>query len=122
VGLTGDAAGLTEGLTDDRLWSNLNVTNPPFRHAPGSLPGAIALVAGTTVGLPVTHGLPHGAVCDPAVDPRLETTWVQPLHPHTCKLISRFFKTFAKLCQNFAFERSGVVPLPRGGALQVESS
>jgi len=36
--------------TTPRLWSNLNVQQAPFRHAPGSLPGAIALVAGTTVG------------------------------------------------------------------------
>ena len=34
----------------ERLWSNLNLTKQPFRHEPGSLPGAIALVAGTTVG------------------------------------------------------------------------
>jgi len=29
-----------------RLWSNVNVTQGTFRHEPGSLPGAIALVAG----------------------------------------------------------------------------
>ena len=38
-------------MSTERLWSNLNVTNQGnFRHEPGSLPGAIALVAGTTVG------------------------------------------------------------------------
>lgn len=43
-------AGASSAAASERLWSNLNVAKEPFRHEPGSLPGAIALVAGTTVG------------------------------------------------------------------------
>lgn len=44
------SAAATTTTSNDRLWSNLDMTQTPFRHEPGSLPGAIALVAGTTVG------------------------------------------------------------------------